>query len=207
MARRSAPEVNAGSMADIAFLLLIFFLVTTTIETDSGLNRKLPPIEDVVDPPIIKEKNILPVVINKNNQLLVEEELVELKDLRSVAMDFLDNGGGKGEDACDFCRGKRSPSSSDNPEKAIISLKNDRETAYKVYIAVQNELVAAYNELRNREFSRLYPSMQMNFIEAQKMYDDPRTSTDRKLDLKPKLSVVKVMFPMKLSEAEPSKTS
>ena len=207
MAKRSAPEVNAGSMADIAFLLLIFFLVTTTIETDSGLNRKLPPIEDVVDPPIIKEKNILPVVINKNNQLLVEEELVELKDLRSVAMDFLDNGGGKGEDACDFCRGKRSPSSSDNPEKAIISLKNDRETAYKVYIAVQNELVAAYNELRNREFSRLYPSMQMNFIEAQKMYDDPRTSTDRKLDLKPKLSVVKVMFPMKLSEAEPSKTS
>ena len=207
MAKRSAPEVNAGSMADIAFLLLIFFLVTTTIETDSGLNRKLPPIEDVVDPPIIKEKNILPVVINKNNKLLVEEELVELKDLRSVAMEFLDNGGGKGEDACDFCRGKRSPSSSDNPEKAIISLKNDRETAYKVYIAVQNELVAAYNELRNREFSRLYPSMQMNFIEAQKMYDDPRTSIDRKLDLKPELSGVKVMFPMKLSEAEPSKTS
>tara|TARA_B100001173_G_scaffold221098_1_gene191422 strand:+ start:658 stop:1281 length:624 start_codon:yes stop_codon:yes gene_type:complete len=207
MPKRSAPEVNAGSMADIAFLLLIFFLVTTTIETDSGLNRKLPPIEDVIDPPIIKEKNILPVVINKYNQLLVEEEIVELKDLRSVAMDFLDNGGGKGEDACDFCRGKRSPSSSDNPIKAIISLKNDRETAYKVYISVQNELVAAYNELRNREFSRLYPNMQMNFIEAQKIYDDPRTSTDRKLDLKPKLSVIKELFPMKLSEAEPSKTS
>ena len=207
MPKRSAPEVNAGSMADIAFLLLIFFLVTTTIETDSGLNRKLPPIEDVIDPPIIKEKNILPVVINKYNQLLVEEEIVELKDLRSVAMDFLDNGGGKGEDACDFCRGKRSPSSSDNPIKAIISLKNDRETAYKVYISVQNELVAAYNELRNREFSRLYPNMQMNFIEAQKIYDDPRTSTDRKLDLKPKLSVIKEMFPMKLSEAEPSKTN
>ena len=134
-------------------------------------------------------------------------EIVELKDLRSVAMDFLDNGGGKGEDACDFCRGKRSPASSDNPVKAIISLKNDRETAYKVYISVQNELVAAYNELRNREFSRLYPNMQMNFIEAQKIYDDPRTSIDRKLDLKPKLSVIKGMFPMKLSEAEPSKTS
>ena len=60
MAKRSAPVVNAGSMADIAFLLLIFFLVTTTIETDSGLNRKLPPIEDAVDPPLIKEKNIIP---------------------------------------------------------------------------------------------------------------------------------------------------
>ena len=206
MARRSAPEVNAGSMADIAFLLLIFFLVTTTIETDSGLNRKLPPIEDVVDPPIIKEKNILPVVINKNNQLLVEEELVELKDLRSVAMDFLDNGGGKGEDACDFCRGKRSPSSSDNPEKAIISLKNDRETDYKVYISVQNELVAAYNQLRDREFTKIYPSERMSFVEANKKYSDPRTTPKVKAALKPKLDVIKKMFPQKLSEAEPNKS-
>ena len=69
MARRSAPEVNAGSMADIAFLLLIFFLVTTTIETDSGLNRKLPPMEDIIDPPIIKERNIFTVVVNKEKQL------------------------------------------------------------------------------------------------------------------------------------------
>ncbi|MGB2460735.1 MAG: ExbD/TolR family protein, partial [Flavobacteriaceae bacterium] len=82
MARRKAPEVNAGSMADIAFLLLIFFLVTTTIETDSGLNRKLPPMEDVVDPPIIKERNIFTVVVNKFNQLLVEEKPLELTELR-----------------------------------------------------------------------------------------------------------------------------
>ena len=78
MARRSAPEVNAGSMADIAFLLLIFFLVTTTIETDSGINRKLPPMDEVVDPPIIKQKNIFTVVVNKYNQILVEEELMNL---------------------------------------------------------------------------------------------------------------------------------
>ena len=207
MARRSAPEVNAGSMADIAFLLLIFFLVTTTIETDSGINRKLPPMEEIIDPPIIKERNIFTVVVNKNNQILVEEKLMDIRDIRKEAVAFLDNGGGLGEEACDYCQGSRDRSSSDNPDKAIISLKNDRETDYKVYISVQNELVAAYNELRNREFSRLYPSMQMNFIEAQKIYDDPRTSIDRKLDLKPKLSIVKGMFPMKLSEAEPSKTS
>ena len=85
MARRKAPEVNAGSMADIAFLLLIFFLVTTTIETDSGLNRKLPPMEDVVDPPIIKERNIFTVVVNKFNQLLVEEKPIELTELRNEA--------------------------------------------------------------------------------------------------------------------------
>jgi hypothetical protein len=207
MAKRSAPEVNAGSMADIAFLLLIFFLVTTTIETDSGLNRKLPPMEDQVDPPIIREKNIFTVVVNKNDQLLVEEELTDIKDLRSLAVAFLDNGGGVGEEACDYCQGERDESSSDNPDKAIISLKNNRETSYKVYIAIQNELVAAYNELRNREFLRLYPSLGLNFVDAQKKYDDPRTSVNDSEDLKPKIDVVKNMFPQKLSEAEPSKTN
>ena len=90
---RKSPDVNAGSMADIAFLLLIFFLVTTTIETDSGINRKLPPMEDQIDPPIIKEKNIFTVVVNKYSQILVEEDLTDIKDLRGLAMDFLDNGG------------------------------------------------------------------------------------------------------------------
>ena len=116
MARRGGPpEVNAGSMADIAFLLLIFFLVTTTIETDSGLDRKLPPDEPPQDNVIIKQKNIFTVEVNKNNQLLVEEELMELKDLRQAAIDFLDNGGGENAEGerCDYCRGKRDPSSSD----------------------------------------------------------------------------------------------
>lgn len=207
MAKRSAPEVNAGSMADIAFLLLIFFLVTTTIETDSGLNRKLPPMEDQVDPPIIREKNIFTVVVNKNDQLLVEEELTDIKDLRSLAVAFLDNGGGVGDEACDYCQGERDEASSDNPDKAIISLKNNRETSYKVYIAIQNELVAAYNELRNREFLRLNPNVGLNFVDAQKKYDDPRTSADAAEELKPKLDVVKQMYPQKLSEAEPSKTN
>lgn len=204
MARKS-PEVNAGSMADIAFLLLIFFLVTTTIETDSGINRKLPPMEDVIDPPIIKERNIFTVVVNKNNDILVEEKPMQLRDVRSASVKFLDNGGGVGEEACDYCQGERDKSSSDNPDKAIISLKNDRETDYKVYISVQNELVAAYNELRDREFIRLYPNERMTFVEANKFYSDPRTSLKVKSKLKPKLDVLKKMYPQKLSEAEPSK--
>ena len=176
MAKRAAPEVNAGSMADIAFLLLIFFLVTTTIETDSGINRKLPPTDEVVDPPIIKERNIFTVVVNKDNRLLVEEEIMELSELRQAAIAFLDNGGGTGEEACDYCQGKKDTSSSDNPEKAIISLKNDRETSYKVYIAVQNELVAAYNDLRDREFARLNPMAKDYLIQKHKsVMNDPRT--------------------------------
>ena len=207
MAKRKAPEVNAGSMADIAFLLLIFFLVTTTIETDSGINRKLPPMEDQIDPPIIREKNIFTVVVNKNNQLLVEESLTDIKDLRGLAVEFLDNGGGSGEEACSYCQGSRDSRSSDNPDKAIISLKNDRETEYKVYIAVQNELVAAYNDLRDREFVRLNPLLGLTFVEANKRYADPRTSPEEKERLKPKLAEVKLMFPQKLSEAEPSKNN
>ena len=193
--------------ADIAFLLLIFFLVTTTIETDSGLNRKIPPMEDIIDPPIIKERNIFTVVVNKNNDLLVEEKPMQIDELREAAVTFLDNGGGKGEDACSFCQGERDPNSSDNPEKAVISLKNDRETDYKVYIAVQNELVAAYNILRNREFARLNPNLEMSFVEADRKYSDPRTSLSQKESLKPKLSEVKALFPQKLSEAEPSKSN
>ena len=202
---RKPPEVNAGSMADIAFLLLIFFLVTTTIETDSGINRKLPPMEDQIDPPIIREKNIFTVVVNKYSQILVEENLTDIKDIRRLAMDFLDNGGGKGEEACDYCQGDRNSRSSDNPDKAVISLKNDRETPYKSYIAVQNELVAAYNELRDREFINRYPNEGLTYFQADFIYSDPRTTVGQKTNLKEKLDVVKKLYPQKLSEAEPSK--
>ena len=201
MAKRNIPEVNAGSMADIAFLLLIFFLVTTTIETDSGLDRKLPPLEPPEDiDVVIKKKNILEVVVNKNDQLLVEETLMQLKDLRKAAVAFLDNGGGAGEDACSYCKGKRDPNSSDNPDKAIISLQNDRETSYKTYLAVQNELVGAYNELRDRESLRIYG---VAYTTMEGEYKDPRTAESVKEELKPKIERIKKLYPQKLSEAEP----
>ena len=132
---------------------------------------------------------------------------MDISELRQSAIEFLDNGGGKGDESCSYCQGKRNPKSSDNPEKAIISLKNDRQTSYKAYIAVQNELVAAYNDLRNREFARIYPMIGINFIDAQKRYSDPRTNLDEKQKLKPLLDSIKVLFPQKLSEAEPSKTN
>ncbi|MCY4560818.1 MAG: biopolymer transporter ExbD [Flavobacteriaceae bacterium] len=204
---RKVADVNAGSMADIAFLLLIFFLVTTTIETDSGINRKLPPMDQLDDPPEIKERNIFEVLVNKYNQLLVEENPTQLVDLRELAIEFLDNGAGEGEESCVYCQGAKDPSSSVNPERAVISLKNDRESSYKVYIAVQNELVAAYNDLRNREFLRIYPNLNMTYVEAQNQYDDPRFDVEIKDNLKPRLDSVKQMYPQKLSEAEPSKAS
>ncbi|AWX45061.1 hypothetical protein HME9304_02070 [Flagellimonas maritima] len=196
--RKGAPEVNAGSMADIAFLLLIFFLVTTTIETDAGLDRMLPPMEPPENPPIIKQKNIFTVNINKNGQLLVEDNLMNLKDLRSSATAFLENGA---DGTCDYCKGRRDPSSSDNPAKAIISLKNDRETKYSTYITVQNELVGAYNDLRNREAQRLFGR---DFTEMEAEYLNPETPKSVRDDLKDKVKRVQDMFPQKLSEAETS---
>ena len=85
MARRELPEINAGSMADIAFLLLIFFLVTTTMDTDGGLTRKLPPMpeEQLEDLPEVKQRNVFEVLVNANDQLLVEGELLLVSDLIS----------------------------------------------------------------------------------------------------------------------------
>ena len=198
MARRSSPEVNAGSMADIAFLLLIFFLVTTTIETDSGISRKLPPIEENEEDVIIKQKNIFTVLLNGKDQILVEDELMELEDIRAAAIEFLDNGGGKGEDGCDYCKGKRDPRSSDNPDKAIVSLKNERETSYAAYISVQNELVAAYTHLRNVRAEELYGE---SYLEMVKNYRDVNWSGNKQ-KLKEKINNLRTDYPQKLSEVQ-----
>lgn len=202
MAKRAIPEVNAGSMADIAFLLLIFFLVTTTIETNAGILAKLPPKVDKnqAPPPQVKERNVFVVLVNKNNQLLVEDKLMELKDLRKAAVEFLDNGGGTGDEACTYCKGAKSPDSSENPNKAVISLQNDRETSYEMYIAVQNELLAAYNELRERERKRLFPN-EVSFVEMDAEFNAAVTDKKRKDELKPKIEELQKLFPKKLVEA------
>lgn len=204
MARRSAPEVNAGSMADIAFLLLIFFLVTTTLEKDNGIARQLPPIDKSdVPPPKIKKKNLFIVLVNKNDQLLVNENPMQLKDLRESAIEFLDNGGAMSNspEYCSYCKGKRSESSSDNPNKAVISVQNDRLTSYKMYISVQNELVAAYNFLRDRESKRLYG---WEYTVVKKDLDAGTYLGDQN-DAQDKLKEIQKLFPLKLSEAQPKK--
>lgn len=210
MAKRAAPEVNAGSMADIAFLLLIFFLVTTTIEKDKGILRSLPPIDDTETvPPIIKQRNLFTILVNRENRLLVEDEEMDIKDLRQAAIDFLDNGGGTNAagERCDYCKGKRlnteqhgDKASSDHPDKAIITLKHDRETSYGRYIEVQNELVAAYNFLREREAQRLFKRTYTSMLEEK---EKNQFSKDEKLN--EQITRIKDMFPMKLSEAEPDK--
>ena len=140
-------------MADIAFLLLIFFLVTTTMDSDTGLMRMLPPMQDPTEIPEdqqIKERNILEVLVNKDNLLLVEGEIISFDQLRQTTKEFIANV----DEAEDM------PEMIDKeipffglvrvPKNAVISLQNDIGTSYGIYIAVQNELLAARDELRDQ---------------------------------------------------------
>ncbi len=186
MARR-IPEIPSASLADIAFMLLIFFLVTTTMDVDSGLERRLPQWqeEQPEDDQQIKERNVFVVLVNRNNDLLVENEPETIDNLRERAKEFMANPA----------------NSEDLPEKepvevpyfgevmvtkGVISLRNDLDTKYGTYIAVQNELVAAINELREElakeRFGKSYDQLESEQQDA-----------------------IRDIYPSRISEAEPKK--
>lgn len=142
--KRMESSINAGSMADIAFLLLIFFLVTTTILEDKGISVRLPVwTEAKIDVQPIKNRNVLSVKVNASNNLMVEGNEFSIKDLRAQAKDFILNP-------------NRSKELAETPTKAIISLQNDRGTKYETYIEVYNELKGAYVELWSELSMKMY---------------------------------------------------
>lgn len=190
MSNRKVPEINASSNADIAFLLLIFFLVTTTMSTDKGLSRRLPPPlpPDMEKPDVdVKERNIFTVLVNSRNELLVQGEPVDVRELRKRAKEFIANESNDPKlpevlpVEIDFAGKTETVMITKNH---VISLQNDRGTTYAKYIEVQNELVAAYNELRNQySMSRFGMS-----------YEELETDMQK---------AVQKVYPQKISEAEP----
>ena len=146
---RKTPEVNAGSMADISFLMLIFFLVTTTMDVDTGIIRILPPPLDVnQDIPDIKERNIMNILVNSADLLMVNKKGMDISLLKDEVKDFM----------------SIHPDDPNYPEisfkeienlgsipisQGIISLKNDRGTSYEMYVMVQDQLAIAFKELRD----------------------------------------------------------
>ena len=187
--KRDVPQINASSTADIAFMLLIFFLITTSMDTDRGLARQLPP------PPennqeksdiIVKERNVLQVRINKDDQLMVGGEWFDIKQLRERAKEFIANP--NNDENMPEKHPKHLPYFGDVmiTEKHVISVQNDVGTSYDAYLQVQNELVAAYNELRNElaqsQFGKSY---------AECSEDEQKAIRD--------------YYPQKISEAEPKK--
>lgn len=125
-------------MADIAFLLLIFFLVTTTIDTDKGIGLTLPPpLPPEQQPPPVKDRNMLKILVNAEGQVLIEEKASSFREIRRrVEKHVLNNG--------------QDPKLSENPEKALVSIKTDRQTRYKSYIEALDEVKSAYRELHDQ---------------------------------------------------------
>ena len=186
--KRKVPAMNATSSADIAFMLLIFFLITTSMDTDKGLARRLPPPvpkdqkkNEEMD---IKKRNILVVLINSNNQILCNNEFIDIKQLREKVRNFIENPYNdehmpeKTEVDVPFF-GKQMVT-----KNHVISLQNDRGTEYQAYIDVQNELAAAYNELRDEVSRKKFGKAFADLDEDQQ-------------------KAVQMIYPQKISEAEP----
>lgn len=185
--KRSVPEINSSSTADIAFLLLIFFLITTSMDTDRGLARRLPqpPEKDQkLDDIIVKERNVLAVRLNSSNQLMVGKDYMNVKELRQKAKEFIANP--YNDQALPEKHEKDIPLLGKVmvTENHVISLQNDRGTSYQAYIDVQNELVAAYNELRNELAQEHWQKDYNQLTEDQQ-------------------KAVRDFYPQKISEAEP----
>jgi len=185
---RKRPEIPSASLADIAFLLLIFFLTTASMDTDIGLERKLPPMAPDVendDSPPIKERNVFIVLVNKDNQLLVEGEWLQIGQLREKAKEFLENP--NDSETLPEKELKEVEFFGEVPvSKGVISLQNDLGTQYGVYLAVQNELVGAVNELRE-ELSR-------------SKFGKPYAML-----IKEQQDAIREIYPQRISEAEPKK--
>ncbi len=186
--KRKTPGINGSSSADIAFMLLIFFLITTSMDTDQGLARRLPPPvpkDQKNDADVdIKKRNLLVVLVSSGNQIMCGGELTDIKQLKDKVKEFVENpynDANKPEkvevDVPYF--GKKMVS-----KNHVISLQSDRGTSYQAYIDVQNELAAAYNELRNDVSKEKFGKAFMDLDEEQQ-------------------KAVQQIYPQKISEAEP----
>lgn len=203
MASRETPEVNGGSLADIAFLLLIFFLVTTTMDTDTGITRLLPPEPEEEQEVEVKvnKRNVLVVLLNRSDRLMVGGEEMDRLDLKAKTIEFFTNPTNNPDlperenTEIQFPPGSSSLLPPDGiwrgkVSKGVISLQNDRSTTYGKYLQVQNELVAAVNELRD-EFCNLY---------FEKDYDDLNTSNPIEEEIH---TGIRKIVKMNISESEP----
>ncbi|MDR0559160.1 MAG: biopolymer transporter ExbD [Prevotellaceae bacterium] len=188
MAKRSTPELNAGSMADIAFLLLSFFLLTTTMEQNIGIPRRLPPLlnEQEKTKEEINRRNILQVFVNSKDRLSVNHALMEVIQLKDAVKDFISNP--NDEDTKPIKEDKHIEGlGMMKVSKGVVSLQTDRGTSYSMYMAVQNEIMKAYGELRDEFSVSKYGSAYNKLTEDQQ-------------------EAVRGVYPLNISEAEPRET-
>ena len=186
MAKKKVPEINGSSMADIAFIALIFFLMVTTMDKEEGISRLLPPIppeDQKMEDLKVNRRNIIQVKINSNDRLLAGSQPMEVSQLKDKIKEFMtnpyDDPNLPEKEIQDI------PGLGPTPvSKGVISLQNDRGTTYQAYITVQNELIKAINELRD-DFS-----MKTFGKKYSKLSEDQQ-------------EMVRKAIPQKISEAEP----
>ncbi|MBQ5688659.1 MAG: biopolymer transporter ExbD [Bacteroidales bacterium] len=183
--KKKVPDLNAGSMADISFLLLVFFLVTTTMDTDTGITRRLPPpIEDPEMDVKVKERNIMNVMINKYDKLLVNGKPGDVATLKDLTKEFITPR--PNDEAAPEVEVKNIELVGDVMlSKGVVSLQNDRGTSYVMYISVQNELARAFNEMKDE--------MSMKYFNQN--YADLKDED--------KINAINKIVPVRISEAEP----
>lgn len=190
MAARKTPEINAGSTADIAFLLLIFFLVTTTMDVDKGLNRRLPPMPDENQKEMdqkVNRRNIVVVRINSRDGILAGGQPIDISQLKDKIVEFVTNP--TGSESLPEKEIKNIEGFGEYPvSKGVVSLQNDRGTSYSAYLKVQNEIVRAFNEIRDEFSNRNYG----------KNYAQLDEDTQK---------IVREAIPQSISEAEPKDVS
>lgn len=186
--KRKTPGINGTSSADIAFMLLLFFLLTSSMDTDQGLARRLPPPpqpdqeKQEID---VKKRNMLRVLVNTNGQILCGDDFIQLNELKERVKEFIANP--RGDEHLPEQEMKEVPFFGNVivNSKHVISLMNDRGTPYQAYIDVQNELARAYNELRDAKAKEKFDGKA--FAEL----DDEQQKA------------VQQIYPQKISEAEP----
>ena len=187
---KKTPEINSSSTADIAFLLLCYFLMTTTMDQDMGLQRRLPPMPDKnqkVEDQKVNRRNIIIVKINSADRLLAGTEPMHVSQLKDKIKEFLTNPNNN----ANLPEKEESEIEGYGPcmvSKGVISLQNDRGTSYQAYIAVQNELVKAVNELRDDFAMANYGKKYLQLEEDQQ-------------------NIVRKAVPQNISEAEPKDVS
>lgn len=176
MARKELPEVNASSLADIAFLLLTFFLIATSMDKQEGVQRQLPDLSVESPPVIVQQNNAIEFVANAFGQILYKEDpeqvrQINIKEIKSLVMEHVDNGAGNDADGnpCTYCMGGpdgvKTAALSDHPKSAIISIKFDKGTSWQDYMALQGEIEAAYHDLKASYVKRTY-SKDWNMVVA-----------------------------------------
>ncbi len=200
--KRELPEINSGSMADIAFLLLIFFLVTTTMDQEQGIRRELPRKTENQQPVDVARRNVLLVFINRNDQLLVNGEYGDIRILKDRVVEFVLNP----TNDPNLSAKKEEPESFEGlftyrKSKGVVVIQNDRLTSYKMYVKTQDVLTMAFNQMRNdlarEKFGETYDEMKMRSTKG---------ATDEiKEEAAKRARAVEKAIPMAISEASPNK--